>query len=265
MLTNSKFQVGIDPTQRIIWNDEFSVIDYFKSYQLYLNFYYANIFAETNTLPLEVKKSFYRRHLHNDYFNVNEMFVKIKFLSDTFSMSDPKTVFCLREAPHYVITKGIKKFYAFALCNKFNAYTISVTKEPTLYTVNNDNELYSNLKSIDLDTDVYRLNLGWEEDLPNIQYLENVDTIYKWCNVNDEIVAAFTSFVTNPIKVFVEGNNCSVDSRLEITNKHDAHCIVTCSQPCSISYEDIAFNSYNFRTQEKTTSFATDCFSVVYL
>lgn len=262
----SKFQLGINANQQMIWNDDFSVIDYFNSYGLYLNFYFGNIFTETNTNPQDTKDKFYNFCIINNYFFVDDLFVKVKFLADSFNQAVPKTVFCLREEnSKFVITKGSKKLYAFAINNISNAYIISLTQYPTAYSIKNDSQLYSHLKSIDPTTDVYRINLGWHNDLPNIQYLENVETLYKWCNVHSSIVEQFKNFSSNKIRVAIENNVSIVDPNLEVTNKEHAQCIITNYVPGTISYKDVAFNGFDFFREQPNLEFETNEFKIQYL
>jgi hypothetical protein len=264
--TNSKFQIGYQTDQCIIWQDDYTVIDLFKKHNLYLNFYYGNIFLETNINLEKIRQQFFKAHTCNGYFNASDLFVKIKYLSDSFLVRPPKTVFCLKETPNGLsITKGSKKLYAFAINNMQKTNIISLTSQPTRHTLYDDTELYNKLKILDKETNLYRLNLGWNDDIPNIQYLEDVNTLRKWGGtVQSAIVEKFQNFCNKKIKIAIKGNFDILDERLEVTSNKLADCIVTASDPVNITYENIVFNSYNFYYNRPTLRFNNKSIMIDY-
>lgn len=252
--STNKFQLGITKQKPMIWNDDFSLISYFKQYNLYLNFYYDNIFLKLNIDSVKVKDKFYAMNTYNDSLFSNDLAVKIKLLSDTFTKQLPKTVFGITDIDGNVkLTKGHKKLYAYAMNGRTHGHIISLTKIPTEFTIEHDDDLYAQLKSIDPTTETYRVNLGNDNDLPNIQFLENVDTIYKWGDQVDQNTILNMIEYNSKIKISIDGDLKYVDKKINVASKKESNCHVIVKGPKFLSLQDILFNSYNLYHNKPTS------------
>jgi len=264
------FKLFVKGSQFIIEGE--SLIEFLKSKNLNLHYYYDNIFnyiqnddilfgnryGHIECFTGKYKDLFLKSYFNDTLKDLNNTY-PIKLLVDTFLYQPIKTIFCLSDdnvLSKFYITKGNKKIIAYDILGLTQAHMLLVSKKSLNNQIRTDEELYYLLKKINPESNAYKVIIDSENY--HIHFMESIDTLGKWRFLDiDNIQMIESTFPELPCRVRFLGKAYSTDDRIVPVEQDNYYCRVYSENKININLDYLFFCSSNtffkFKTRVGTT------------